>query len=292
MAAQAATITHNGVTVNMDFVTVGNPNNAADTEIMDDNTTGYGSVDYSYKIGKYEVSENQWNAVIGASTTDLLNNPGYWSGDQPVASISWDEAAMFCNWLTSGDVTDGAYAINTNGVVTAIDRGRAVSTHGTVYVIPTENEWYKAAYYDGFSNVYYNYPTASDTYPDGLDSITDTEFDAVVNDAFDVQRHPNDVYNAGALSPYGTMGQGGNVFEWNETAIGLSHGMRGGFWYSITDTLVASCRAFNDGYGKEFGFRVASVPEPGSIALLLCGTASLLCWRCRKKKETATFTRK
>ncbi|MDP7691263.1 MAG: SUMF1/EgtB/PvdO family nonheme iron enzyme, partial [Vicinamibacterales bacterium] len=50
-----------------------------------------------YFIGKYEVTENQWDAVSGASTTDLLDDPGYWSGDQPVAEISWHESAMFCN---------------------------------------------------------------------------------------------------------------------------------------------------------------------------------------------------
>ena len=39
--------------VNIDWVTVGDPCNTADTEVMNDGTTGYGSVSYVYRIGKY-----------------------------------------------------------------------------------------------------------------------------------------------------------------------------------------------------------------------------------------------
>ncbi|NQU26237.1 MAG: formylglycine-generating enzyme family protein [Candidatus Nealsonbacteria bacterium] len=270
---QTDTITHGGVTITMDFVSVGNTDNVADD-------TGYGAVDYSYNIGKYEVTENQWDAVSGIAG-DLLEDSGYWSGDQPVAAISWYEAAMFCNWLTSGDVTDGAYTINGSGEVTEIDRDSAVSTYGTTYVIPTENEWYKAAFYDGGTSTYYNYPTGSDLVPDGIDYNGDATFDALFNDGYR-QGHPNDVDIAGVLSPYGTMGQGGNVWEWNETPIGSSRGLRGGNWHYNSDTLHASYRY---GYTPTYeyysvGFRVASVPEPGSITLLLCGlVAGLIWWR-------------
>ena len=50
-----------------------------------DGTTVTARVDYVYRIGKYEVSENQWDAVVAADGSDLLNDPGYWSGNQPVA---------------------------------------------------------------------------------------------------------------------------------------------------------------------------------------------------------------
>jgi len=42
--------------VEIDWVTVGDPGNPADTEVMSDGTTGYGSVDYVYRISKYEVT--------------------------------------------------------------------------------------------------------------------------------------------------------------------------------------------------------------------------------------------
>ena len=43
-------------TVTIDWVTVGAPGNAADTEVMIDNTTGYGSVAYTYRISKFETT--------------------------------------------------------------------------------------------------------------------------------------------------------------------------------------------------------------------------------------------
>ena len=272
-AAMAVDITHDGTTISMDFVTVGNAGNTADA-------TSYGGVDYNYRIGKYEVTENQWDAVSGASTTDLLDDPGYWSGDQPVAEISWHESAMFCNWLTSGNVAQGAYAINGSGVVTAIDRADAVSTYGTVYVIPTEDEWYKAAYYDPNKSGgagYWGYPTGSDSAPDGIDSAGDTQFEAVFYDGYN-QGHPNDMDDAGALSPYGTMGQGGNVWEWNETLIGSSRGLRGGSFFDIGYFLHASSR-IDDNPTREFygiGFRVSEVPEPATMAILMLGGIGIL----------------
>ena len=277
-AASAADITHDGTTISMDFVTVGNAGNTADA-------TSYGGVDYNYRIGKYEVTENQWDAVSGASTTDLLDDPGYWSGDQPVAEISWHESAMFCNWLTSGNVAQGAYAINGSGVVTAIDRADAVSTYGTVYVIPTEDEWYKAAYYDPNKSGgagYWGYPTGSDSAPDGIDSAGDTEFEAVFYDGYN-QGHPNDMDDAGALSPYGTMGQGGNVWEWNETIIyepfgDSSRGIGRGSFSNYDDILLASSRFVSSPTIEAYnvGFRVSEVPEPATMAILMLGGIGIL----------------
>ena len=56
--------------VNIEWVTVGDAGNAADTKVMDiDGTTGYGAVGYEYRIGKYEITAGQYceflNAVAG-----------------------------------------------------------------------------------------------------------------------------------------------------------------------------------------------------------------------------------
>ena len=157
-----------------------------------------------------------------------------------------------------------------SGEVTAIDRASAISAHGTVYVIPTEDEWYKAAYYDGDADVYYDYPTGSDDMPDGINYIGDTSYDAVFADKHN-QGQPSVIDNAGVLSPYGTMGQGGNVSEWNEATIDLSRGMRGGFWNNSHYYLAAFERSSSNPTYEYYGmgFRVASVPEPGSLAMLL-----------------------
>ncbi len=84
-AAEAEVITHGGTSINMDFVSVGNAGNAADD-------TGYGAVGYNYRIGKYEVTADQWAAVRAADPN--VGNAGFWSGSQPTGGTSWYEAAI------------------------------------------------------------------------------------------------------------------------------------------------------------------------------------------------------
>jgi hypothetical protein len=77
------------------------------------------------------------------------------------------------------------------------------------------------------------------------------------------------------------MGQDGNVWQWNETAIGSSRGLRGGDWYDDSGILASSRRDGNAPTYEDhgIGFRVASseaVPEPGSIILLIAGAIAVL----------------
>ena len=84
---------------------------------------------------------------------------------------------------------------------------------------------------------------------------------------------------------YGTFDQGGNVWEWNEAIIaGSSRGLRGGNCSTSAITLTASGRGgtgFPTSVGPDIGFRVASVPEPGSLVMLagIALTALLYWWR-------------
>jgi formylglycine-generating enzyme required for sulfatase activity len=88
------------------------------------------------------------------------------------------------------------------------------------------------------------------------------------------------------------MGQGGNVWEWNESAFDGANSsssgdraIRGGFWGFNESRLRSSFRA---GAGPsaediDIGFRVASVPEPSTAVLvLMAGGAWLLRKRLRR----------
>ncbi|MGA1124772.1 MAG: SUMF1/EgtB/PvdO family nonheme iron enzyme, partial [Chthoniobacterales bacterium] len=97
--------------------------------------------------------------------------------------------------------------------------------------------------------------------------------------------------SAGGLSPYGTMGQGGNVVEWNESAFNGTNSsssevraVRGGFWNFSEFLLRSSDRSFTDPAVEDsfVGFRVASVPEPSTYALVLLGAGAVYLWKRRK----------
>jgi formylglycine-generating enzyme required for sulfatase activity len=91
--------------------------------------------------------------------------------------------------------------------------------------------------------------------------------------------YPNNLQNyltdvgayTSSASPYGTFDQGGNAWEWNETLIGASRGRRGGSWGLDFGNLHASGRVDFDPTFQfaSLGFRVASIPEPGSLTLCI-----------------------
>jgi len=123
------------------MVSIGNPGNAADTEVMSDGTTGYGSVKYRFNIGKYEITASQYTAFLNAvASTDSFGLfkqfvPPVWpqppaldSGpkilrhdaagsysytvssnwaNRPVNMVSLWDAMRFANWLHNGQPTTG-----------------------------------------------------------------------------------------------------------------------------------------------------------------------------------------
>ena len=188
----------------------------------------YGAVGYDYRIGTYEVTADQWAAVYAADPN--VGNAGYWSGSQPTGGISWNEAAKFCNWLTTGNANSGYYTISGGSATpNALSHDAYAAAHGTTYFIPTENEWYKAAYYNGSRSTYYNYPTGRT--PCRRLSLAVRRLAPLCLMVMAYPGRPANVNKAGGLSPYGTMGQGGNVWEWNETdRYGSDRGLRGGNW--------------------------------------------------------------
>ena len=288
LSAQADTFGTSGNEFTIDFVDIGNAGNAADT-------TTYGAVPYEYRMGKNEISQLQ---ITKATQIGMAHvSAGAWTGSQPAADITWYEAAAFVNFLNTNSGRTAAYNLTFSGSwsMAVWSSEQAWTAGGTnlyrnkdaFYFLPSENEWYKAAYYNAAGTNYFLYPTGSDTAPTAVASGTNAS-SAVYNNATPV---PATVNSAGGLSPYGTMGQGGNVWEWNESAFNGTNSsssefraIRGGYW-GATEGGVRSSYRFDlgpaDG-GNDLGFRVASVPEPSTYALLLMTGAGWLLWKRRK----------
>jgi formylglycine-generating enzyme required for sulfatase activity len=168
---------------------------------------------------------------------------------------------------------------------------------GATYFIPTENEWYKADYYNGGNTGagYWTYPTKSNTAP--INTLPDTGNHANFYDAYGTGNggytDPTNILTpVGAFSqspgPYGTYDQGGDLFQWNEANVtGSSRGLRGGSWGLYSNDLASYIRDDLDPTyeGSDVGFRVASSaasPEPGGIAMLLAGALAFGIWRLRR----------
>jgi hypothetical protein len=266
----------------IEFVTIGDPGNVADTT-GDPNPAG--SVTYNYRIGKYEISEqmiDKANALGNLGITKDTRGP-----DKPATRVSWFEAAQFVNWLNTSMGHTPAYKFDGNGEFqlwtpddTGYDANNLFRNSEAKYFLPSADEWYKAAYYDPATGTWYDYPTGSNTAPTSVASGIDPGT-AVYRQ--DLSAGPADVFNAGGLSPYGTMAQGGNVEEWEETELDLfnnnalaSRGRRGGFWEF--SAISAPFRNANSPSVSVFGvgFRVASMPEPDALLLIAGGAFGVL----------------
>lgn len=217
----------------------------------------------------------------------------------PAFGISWGDAARFCNWLQNGQpvgaegsatTENGAYSLN--GATSDSALMKITRNPGAIYVIPSENEWYKAAYYvgGGTNAGYWLYPTQSNTAPSNVLSATGA------NNANYYDGDDSDPTNlltpVGAFvdSPgaYGTYDMGGDVWQWNEAILSPETRAKRGGDCNLSSADMLSSYDSNvsepqNGYSPD-GFRVAEVPEPGSIALLPAGGICLLAYAWRRRR--------
>jgi sulfatase modifying factor 1 len=289
---------------NMEFVTIGNAGNLADTTGAPNPA---GAVGYEYGIGKFEVSEEmitKYNANFGTENSLVITQDARGAA-KPATNISWNEAARFVNWLNTSTGNQAAYKFTSSGVNDNIalwtsgeagyDVNNKYRNSLAKYFLPSYNEWYKAAYYNPTNSTYYDYANGSNTAPTAIASGTGAGT-AVYNS----QSGPADVDQAGGLSPYGVMGLGGNVREWDESSGDLanssgssSRGLRGGNWLGGSSNLSSSTRSSNNPSDvfNNLGFRVASlssdvaaVPEPSMMVIgTLFGLGGLMAKRRMKK---------
>lgn len=275
------------------LTTIGKAGNAADT-------TGYGAVNYNYQIGTTSVTNAQYaaflNSVAKSDPHKLYNTSmkNYtWGGIErsgasgsyvytvtagrenvPVMYVSYIDAARFTNWLTNGanssaSTESGMYTFTEGNIYASLnrvsDRNEAAWAAGG-YAIASEDEWYKAAYYNLASESYTPYATG-DTIDTTQASYANSYYYLVADGAYAPEQN-------------GTYGMMGNVQEWTEGSFledipGLGeavyHIIRGGAYNSNAYGLESDNRSQYSYAAYEYsnlGFRITtlSVPEPSTYA--------------------------
>ena len=294
--------------VTMIWSYVGNAGNANDG-------TGLGAVGYNFNIGTYDVTNNQYveflnakdptgtsplrlynadmssphgginynSGALGGSKYSVVSGRGNW----PANATSWYDAVRFANWINNGqgngDTETGAYTLGSLGAFGIPTKGLSITRNaGATVFLPTENEWYKAAYNIPGTNSYNLYPTSSSLVPTATGPTAtpnSANYNNAVGNLTDVSAY------SGTSSPYGVFGMAGNVYQWNEAVdLGLFRKVRGVSFTDSSEFMKSSTwEAFNPTLESyDVGFRVATVPEPSTFALAAFGFIALA-WRLRRR---------
>jgi len=322
----------------IDWVTVGDPGNAAEPTSQISGPADFGAVADSFRIMKFEWTNSQYvdflNAVDpnGTNPNSIYDDRGVISftsanasgskyaalanmGNKPVIFVSWFDAARVANWLHNGQgaasTETGAYTLNN-----ATSGNAPARNAGARFYIPTEDQWYKAAYYKGSGTNagYWAQATQSNTPPTPVNATavgtgTTSGVSPVISGNFANWQRAADwngsdgnlttVGTNGGPSAYGTFDMSGNVLEWTDSVF---YGqpemrvMRGGSWYDASFSWEMSSHNRSGGLASigdsRWGFRLASsvsgpsgVPEIDPSGLRLAAALVAGCLALREPRQ-------
>jgi hypothetical protein len=274
----------------IEFVTVGVPGNSLTPYSQAASSTSLLS---GFRMGKFEVPRS---AVLKANAEASLGIPlgdltfaGGNGPSRPATGMGWYGAAKFINWLNASTGNNPAYKFDSAGVFqlwTSDDAGydptNPLRNSLATYFLPSSYEWYRSGFYDPINDIYHDYPTGSNNRPAPVASGTDP------NTVVYMQTAPADVNQAGGLSPFGTMGQGGNASEWLDTPyddffFDYGYGamyVNGGLWGSDYTGISSWGISLPDNMSNQNGFRVAAkIPEPITLLNLTIAVSAIVLHR-------------
>jgi formylglycine-generating enzyme required for sulfatase activity len=232
----------------------------------------------SFYMGKYEVTQKEWTAVMG---TTVRQQRDMWDetyslvgvGDNyPMYYVSWYDAVEYCNRLSKKEKLTPAYTIkksrkdrNNNNEYDELKWTVQWNRNANGYRLPTEAEWEYAA--RGGAD------QRSDGSPGNYAYSGSNTIDEV---AWYDENSAGNTQEAGAKKSngLGLYDMSGNVFEWcwdwfgdypggtQTDPIGASSGFyrvsRGGSWYDPAQYARSAFRLYGDPYyrGIDLGFRI------------------------------------
>lgn len=232
-----------------------------------------------FYLGQYEVTNKQFRAFNAAHNAGNYKRKSLDSNNHPAVNISWQQAALYCNWLSKKEGYMPFYQTK-SGYVSGVN----VQADG--YRLPTEVEWAWAARNKNQSIQVYPWGNESTINVESAGNFADTNAEGLI--AFTLDGYSDGYIASAPVGRYsanhnGLFDLGGNVSEWindwysargNLDAqdgmtdplgpdVGEFHVIRGGSWAKgYLPQLRLAYRDFGAKGKHDVGFRLARYAGP------------------------------
>lgn len=208
--------------------------------LVENGEAGGINISESFYIQKYEVTQAQFEAIMGYNLSNFTGNP-----NNPVEQVTWYDALEYANRLSVKEGLLQYYTLTAiSGSGTRIISATVTeNTSANGYRLPTEEEWEYAAR-GGKESKNYTY-SGSNNY----DDVAWVEENNTINGTKAV---------GGKLAnELGIYDMSGNVWEWTNTSPTFPV-FRGGSWYNYASSATVTFRESNfpSGYSYVIGFRL------------------------------------
>ena len=163
-----------------------------------------------FYMGIKEVTNKEFRVFFPEHNSGSFGGQSLNRDDQPVVRVTWEQAALYCNWLSARESLPPVY-------VKRGDRLVAAEPAGPGYRLPTEAEWEYCARFSA-NGLFQKYPWG-DTFPPkpGTANVADVSSKDLINDYVEGY---NDGYpvsaTPGSFKPnaLGVHDLAGNASEW------------------------------------------------------------------------------